>query len=57
MSTEHNHFRASCNVCGHEGVWTVYSDDWGAMVTRLRASSRYILIRMRYFESELERRT
>ncbi len=29
MSTEHNHYRASCNACGHEGVWVEHSDDWG----------------------------
>lgn len=29
MSTEHDRYVATCQTCGHTGVWIEHSDDWG----------------------------
>lgn len=34
MSWEHNHYTATCDACGHEGVCIKSSDDWGRSATR-----------------------
>lgn len=34
MSWEHNHHKATCDSCRHEGVCIMSSDDWGHSETR-----------------------